>query len=158
MAALFDLFDPEIRSVIERRLSTWINQGQLVCQGIAVGELRQQIGALVESDQEKIVVAVAGLDECPQGFTCTVKLALHTAGYIENDSQANRYIIVAEMRDLLFDLILEDFEVVLIQASYQPVIRIGDRNRQRDKVGVIYDAVLVVTKRIRWTRGRLLCW
>src|SRR5262245_28495541 len=58
VAALFDLLDPEISRVIERRLPLRIDQRELIGQRLAIAELGQQVGALIESDQEKVVVAV----------------------------------------------------------------------------------------------------
>src|SRR5436190_7563608 len=144
MAALFDLFDTKIRSVVECSLSTRVNQGQLVRQRIAVSELCQQIRALVEADQEEVVITVTGLDERSQCVSRAVKLAFHTAGHIEDDSQANRYVIIAEVRDFLFDLVLEYLEVVLIKSGYQSVVRVGNRDRQRDKLSANFDALLVI--------------
>src|SRR5262245_13437553 len=50
VAALLDLLDPEIRRVIKRRLPLRIDQRELIGQRLAVGELRQQVGALIEPD------------------------------------------------------------------------------------------------------------
>src|SRR5215470_9145636 len=58
VTALLDLLDPQIGRVVERRLPLRIDQSELIGQRLAVGELGQQVGALIEPDQEKIVVAV----------------------------------------------------------------------------------------------------
>ena len=75
MAALPDLLDPQIRRVVERRLTARVNQSEFVSQRLAVGELGQQVGALIEPDQEEVVVAVRGLDEGLERVSGAVELA-----------------------------------------------------------------------------------
>ena len=75
MAALLDLLDPQIRRVVERSLPFRIDQRELIGQRVAVGELGQQVGALIEPDQEEIVVAVRGLDEGLERVSGAVELA-----------------------------------------------------------------------------------
>jgi hypothetical protein len=86
VATLFDLLDPEIGRIIQRRLPTRVNQSELIGQRVAVGELGQQVGALIEPDQEEVVVAVGGLDEGLQRVSGAVEFhSLHAPRHVEDD-------------------------------------------------------------------------
>src|SRR5262245_58214431 len=61
MAGLLDFFKAEVRSIVERRLPTWVNQTKLALKRGAIGELSEQAGALIETDEEEVVVVVLDL-------------------------------------------------------------------------------------------------
>src|SRR5262245_11494908 len=135
VAALLDLLDPQIRRVIKRRLPLRIDQRELVGQRVAVGELGQQVGALIEPDQEEVVVAVGGLDEGLQRVPGAVELAFHATRNVEDDAQVDRRVVIAEEGDLLLDLVFINLEVLSVQSGHQSVISVGNRDRQRDHFG-----------------------
>src|SRR5262249_55329537 len=157
--ALLDLLDPQIRRVINRRLPLRIDQRELIGQRVAVGELGQQVGALIERDQEKVVVTVGGLDEGLQRLLGAVDLAFHAPRNVEHDTQVDRRVVIAEEGDLLLDLVFVDLEVLSVQSGHQPVISVGHRDRQRDQVSSFYEWRILASliARLRSQR-RLFLW
>src|SRR5262245_6923739 len=162
VTALLDLLDPQIRRVINRRLPLRIDQRELIGQRVAVGELGQQVGALIERDQEKVVVTVGGLDEGLQRLLGAVDLAFHAPRNVEHDTQVDRRVVIAEEGDLLLDLVFVDLEVLSVQSGHQPVISVGHRDRQRDQIGFFYEwrtlVSLIARVRSRRLQRRLFLW
>src|SRR4030095_14750441 len=63
VAALFDFFDAQISGVIKGRLAARLGQRKFIKDAPPVRKLGQQRSALVESDQEEIVLIMAGINE-----------------------------------------------------------------------------------------------
>src|SRR5262245_52101161 len=162
VAALLDLLDPEIGGVVERRLPLRIDQRELIGQRVAVGELGQQVGALIEPDQEEVVVAVRGLDEGLQRVPGAVELAFHAPRNVEDNPQIDRRVVIAEEGDLLLDLVFVDLEVLSVQSGHQSVISVGHSDRQRDQISSFDEwrilASLIARLRSQRLQRRLFLW
>src|SRR5215510_1041826 len=112
MSTLFDFLDGQISGVVERGLPTHFNQREFFDQRIAVLAFGQQMRALIEADEEEIVVAVRGLNEGFERVPGAVELAFHASRHVEDDSQVEWYVFFAEVRYGLFDTSFEKIEVL----------------------------------------------
>src|ERR1051325_1852745 len=130
--ALLDLLQAQVGRVVERRLSLRIYQRELTHQRVPIAELSQQIGALIEADQEEIVVGGAGFDEGIERVTGAAELALHAAGDIEDDADADGRVFVIEEENILLDLVLENLKVLLVKTRHQTIVKIRDRDGARN--------------------------
>ena len=64
----------------------------------------------------------------------------HAAAGVEQDAEADRHALVAEVRDFLPLAVLEDGEVVLAQAGHEAAVVVGDRGRDVDQLDAALEA------------------
>src|SRR5687767_15866865 len=99
---------------------------------------------LFRSNQEILVRIVTCLDELGQRVAgASHFVAAHGAGDVEDDSYRNRRVVVAEERDLLLLLIVEDGERGLAQTGNVAAVGVGHRYGQSDQIGVGNDRPII---------------
>ena len=103
------------------------------------GEVLDQLGPVVEADDEELILRVGGLDELQNRLPGANQLGGHGAGEVEDDADRNRRIFAGKGGDFLLSAVLEDLEVFLLEAGYQAVHGIGDRDRHQHHVHIHAD-------------------
>ena len=99
-----------------------------------MGKTLDQRRLLVERDQEELVVGVSSLEEAHDRVPRGVDVVLHAAADVEQDADRYRGGLLDEVGDLLFHLVFEDPEVVLLEAGYVAVERVRDRDLDEDRI------------------------
>ena len=70
-----------------------------------------------ELDQKIFVFGIARLQERNGGVTRRGDLVLHAAADVEDDAEADRNVFRREVRDLLFELVFPDLEMIRFQSG-----------------------------------------
>ena len=87
LATLLDLFNRDVGGVVKRSRPVWTREHKVPENAVTRGrEVLHELRAIVETDQEKIVVSVRGLDEPAQRANGSANTLFHRAGHIVNDS------------------------------------------------------------------------
>ena len=68
----------------------------------------------------------------------------HRAGGIEDDSDADWSVFIAEVCDFLLPLVIKDREVLLAEARDETTVLIGDCHLKTDEIGVGDERVLLI--------------
>src|SRR5436189_106407 len=78
-------------------------------------KVAKQRRALVEADQEELVVLVAHVDEAAQRGERPPDALLHAARDVVNHAERDGRVRVVEERDLLLDVLVVDLEALLVE-------------------------------------------
>src|ERR1041385_8874457 len=104
MRTALHLFNSEVTGIIKRRIVFRFHESKFVQHGIAVaGFVQQELRAGIEGDQKVLVGIVTGLNELGQRVArFSYLVAAHRSGYVKDNSNRNRRIIVAKERYFLW--------------------------------------------------------
>ena len=148
MPPLRDLFDGQISRVVERRRAFGVDEHQVADNLLARSrEILHQLGAVVEADQEEIVVVVRGLHEAAQRLDRPHDALFHRPRNVVDDADRNRRVFVGEVRDILLHLVVKQIEVIFCKAGHKTPIGVGDADQDVDDAGVQLNGLAVGLRR-----------
>ena len=104
------------------------------------GEVFDQLGPVVEANDEEFILGVCGLHELNNGVAGTDELGDHGTGEIHDDTDGDGSIFCGEGTELLQGVIFVDEEVVLFEAGNETVHGVGDGDGDQDEVDIHCDA------------------
>ncbi len=70
-----------------------------------------------------------------------IRLHVHASAGVEQQPNRKRGIFAREMRDLLFDAVFENAEILFLEPEHEPVHRIGDGDGNHHQSGIDYDVL-----------------
>ncbi len=82
-----------------------------------------EVEVVVEIDDEGLVLRIAHFHKCERSGADLGDLVAHAAAIVDDQAQADGNVFLAEDRELLLDLVLEDAEVFLLQARNELAAR-----------------------------------
>src|SRR5438270_3491783 len=89
---------------------------------------------VVEPHHEKLILRI----RCPQKFAQSLarplELRVHAPAQVEDDPNGHRSIFRRKTLDHLSDIVVVNLKIFLLEASYQPVHRIGHRRRHQHQI------------------------
>ena len=100
------------------------------------GEIGDQLGPVVETDDEELILRIGGAQKFQNRVSGTVDLVGHTAAQIKDDPNRDRRILGREALELLQSIVFVDEKVLLLQAGNQAIKWVGDGNRHQHQVYV----------------------
>jgi len=102
----------------------------------AVGEGARELGPFIETNEEKFVLGISGLEELEGGLAGFVDLVGHTAAKVEDNTNGNGDIFRGEADNFLLDIVFKDAEVVGIKAGDEAVKGVGNGNVDQGEVHI----------------------
>ena len=143
------------RGVIHRRAAVRMNAAERHRQAIAiVGPVRDEIRAGAEAIQEELVELVVHQAEeaIDRVHRRRPLLAGHAAAGVDDDAEADRRAIGAEVRHFDRLVVLVDEEVFLAQPAVEAARSIGDGGRHVDQLDAALEleAALILREQARW--------
>src|SRR5688572_12895206 len=112
MAAPRYALDPQVTSVVKRRVLSRIHERQLLQDCLAVARtIEKELCAAVERDQEIFVARMAGVYETLKSLARLLNLvAAHRARNVEQDPDRDRGVRIAEKSYFLLLIVIENGE------------------------------------------------
>src|SRR6185436_14246990 len=152
MAAARNAFKTKIHGVVKGRVLPRTHEGQLLQYGITVPRsVQQELSPAVKCDEEVFVVRMACINKTRKSLACLLYLlTTHRTGNVEEHTKRDRGICVAEKRDLLFLVIVEDRESILSKTHYVTSVNIRDGQSECDKIGLYSNRCAGILLRGRW--------
>ncbi|SPE33113.1 hypothetical protein SBA6_240013 [Candidatus Sulfopaludibacter sp. SbA6] len=134
---LLDLVQREHDGIEQRGAAFRLGEGELVLDLLdAARQGHHQLRLVVEFHQEKLVVRVGGLEKCRRSLARTAQFGSHAAADIEDQAHGDGFVVHGEVGDGLFHLVVEDLEMLFLEAGYGMVGRIAYRYRNQHQVGI----------------------
>ena len=137
MVRLLHLFQGQIDGVVKRRrsLGSLVNQAVLNLADVG-GEILLHRRPVGEGDQQVLIGRIAGFEEGHGRISGTGDLVSHAAADIEQQPDGGRNILIAEVPDLLLDLVFEDAKVLLFQSGNEAAAVVGDGGADQNQIHV----------------------
>jgi hypothetical protein len=104
------------------------------------GEIFDELGAVVEADDEELILGVGGFHELEDGVAGADELGGHGAGEVHDDADGDGGVFAGEGFELLLGVVFVDEKVVLLEAGDEAVHGVGDGDGDEDEVDVHADA------------------
>src|SRR5581483_10985682 len=151
MSTALNALDSQIASVIKRGVVLGLDERELVEHGVTVARaIHQKLGARIESNQKIFVAVVTGLNEVGQSIACAMDLvAAHRSRHVEQNSDRNRRVFLAEKSNVLLTLVVENREGILVQPRYKSSVDVSDGHSERDQISVRNDGGFIVNLALR---------
>jgi len=140
VAGLFHFVDAVVDGVEEGGAMAGADGGEAGFDLVdGAGEVFNELGTVVEADDEELVLGVGGLHELEDGVAGADELGGHGAGEIHDDADGDGGVFAGESLDFLLGVVFVDEKVVLLEAGDEAVHGIGDGDGDEDEVDVHAD-------------------
>ncbi len=127
--SLLHLVQRHIDGVEQRGPALGLREGQPVLDLLQVGgEILDKLRTIVELHQKELIFRICRFEKHGDSLTRLGQLVSHAAAGVENQTNRKRRVLAGKMDNLLLDLVLEQPEVLLLEAGHKPVERIGHRD------------------------------
>jgi len=147
ISAARNAFRRQVDAVIESSIALRLHENEPVENGLTVTSVIDEeiCAAALQINEEVLVLRMTASDEVferahGEPDLCTA----HRAGSIKDDSDADRSVFVAEVRDFLLPFVIKDCEVFLAEAGDETAVFIGDCHLKIDDIGIGDERVLLI--------------
>jgi len=82
--------------------------------------------AVVEIDQEELILRVRGTEELHGGLARLVDLVGHASTHVEDDADGDGNVLAGELEDFLLDAIFEYAEILTFESRDEAAQGVGD--------------------------------